>query len=106
MRVSWASALVDTMCDLKREGLDFDAAWSRAIRLHPVRGVGWREIETEDLFEAAETGDGPVSFMHRACRDAWFNRKPQLRNLRLILDSEGDPSVSEFRWRPQGARSA
>lgn len=100
MKVSWASALVDTMCDLKRKGHPFDRAWEMALRKHPVQGVGWREIETENLFESADVGDGPVSFMHRACSDAWHDRKPALRNLRVLSDSEGDASLTYFRWRP------
>jgi hypothetical protein len=53
------------------QGYDYEQAWEMALRKHPVRGVGWREIETTDLFEAAETGDGPVTFMRRATDDAW-----------------------------------
>jgi hypothetical protein len=100
VRVSWASELVDTMCDLKRAGYDFNTAWAMAIQQHPARGPKLHDIPTENLFEAAREGDGPVQFMHRACFDAWHGLRPALGNLRIL--SEGDaPGHTPFRFAPR-----
>lgn len=103
MRTEWARALTDTLLKLKKRGYTFEAAWAEAIRLHPVKGPQLREIEAENLFESSEVGESPASFMRRACDDAWHDRKPMLKNLRILVDSEGDASLTSFRFRGSGS---
>lgn len=90
-QVSWQSLVVGRLCELKREGLGFEDAWLRALKLYPPRG---RDLSPERpaLFGGDE-GTPLVAFFKRACEDAWLGRRPALQHFHPSLLIERDESA-------------
>jgi hypothetical protein len=89
--MSWQSDVVDCMLDLRRDGLAFDVAWTRAIKLHPPRP---RDLgpERPQLWQVPE--ETVVEHFRRSCSDAWHNRRPALAHFHpslLIARDEDGP---------------
>lgn len=79
----WARNVVSCLCEMKRQGQDFEAAWKRAIMLYKPSGRSARDGEQLSLEEPSET---LVEFLHRACRDAWHGERPALGALPDLVD--------------------
>lgn len=83
--MSWESRVIDTLCDLKRRGHGFDAAWGMALRAHPpsARALGYRET----LFAVDGEQDelSTVEWVRWAAEEAWHGRRPVLTHLANAL---------------------
>lgn len=89
--MSWSGELVDHLCDLKRAGYGFDAAWRTAIKAHPPEQTR-RAAEPTNLFEVAAPEFEPLEdFLRRACADAWAGRRPELARLPALMEDEVFP---------------
>lgn len=73
---SWTGEVVDALCESKRCGLDFEAAWELAIRRHPPRlhelGVGRaREDAQERLWD--QSGWRELEWWRGVCEAAYVD---------------------------------
>lgn len=95
--MSWQSDVVDRLVELKASGhVDFDQAWTAALRMFPPRNrdVGeWRP----QLWSTAE--ETVVEFFRRVCEDAWHGRNPRLRHFSPAALIEVDASGPAGRTR-------
>jgi hypothetical protein len=97
--VSWEQKMVGHLRRSKAEGITFDVAWGRALRMHPPRGryTGPVEPEQQALFSDGKE-DGPLEtqeqFLRRVASDAWHGRRPKLKNFTLDILREGEGGSS------------
>src|SRR5689334_8104815 len=102
--MSWTADVVDTLCALKRDGLDYDLAWELAMQLHPPLGrdMGvWRPT----LLGGSEE-ETVVNAIRRFCDGAWHGRRPSLRQFSAgvmrdaVLDSADAGGSAIMKRRP------
>lgn len=89
-RSDWNARVVEHLVMLKRQGLGFDDAWLMAMRAHPPRGRDCGP-ERPTLLDDPRESESLVAFHRRACSDAWFGRRPELKHFHpsLLIDRDG-----------------
>lgn len=84
---SWAGLVVDRLAALKLTGMNYDAAWTLAMKEYPPR-LRDRGPAQPLLFGGMEE-ESLEDFFCRACRDAWYGERPELEHLATALADVG-----------------
>jgi hypothetical protein len=108
----WVPTVVEALCESKRNGLPFNAAWGLAITRHRPRlnelGITYAvsNDEAENLFE--QPSAKALEWFRRVCEDAYEDRPKEdgspsrMRGLRDALD--GGFAEPEFRRGRQASK--
>lgn len=96
-REPWEARLVAHLCESKRQGAPFEAAWREAMRAHPPRGRDLGEYAATLFDERGRREVCVADAMRGYCQDAWDGRRPALARFGLEMLREGDLSSSAQR---------
>src|SRR4051812_9432948 len=83
----WTQAVVGHLRILKRQGRDFERAWSDTMLLYPPDSRA-HSRDTSSISQYA--------FFRAACKDAWFGERPKLQWLSQDLLAHGPGSDGTF----------